>query len=340
MQAQSEMLVLINDFIAHQPSAERAQLRRLLCENFLPRWESTRDIERAMRDSVSEMQAGKLSALQRYRRFADWLTAHGANDPAIEWPAGDPSSRFERLVAICRLMQGREVMREREAVEYLTSKLWVSERTIREDLRILREGGGDLYAHSALNQAFRIDGLSGNREPIRFLSSVHPVLLLENLTAVVLLIESLLEKAKQQMYRNTCLETANHVWSQLTDYARAKVRENIRRDFGSKPALLEQFETLEGLAQSTAFRAEQAFMETVPDRLLHYLKMGQACRIRWTDAQGQVQERIGTPIDYDRREESLIVFEAPDGACFELPESQILSVRRSESESDSGRNSN
>ncbi len=321
------MRSLIDGFISHQTNQERAPVKKLLLDDFLNRWLRSEDCEVAMRESVSNMQAGKLTAIQRYHRFADYLSGNGV-EVVIDWPTGDPSSRFERLVAICRLMQGKEAMRENQAVDSLCEKLWVSDRTIREDMRILRDGGREIYKHSALNQAFLIDGLTGGHHPVQFLSSVHPVLLLENLTTVLLLIESLLEKAQQMIFRSTCLETANHIWSQLTDYARAKVRENICRDFVGRAELLDIFDELEALQRTTDFRSEQYFMTNVSDKLLHYLKMNQCCKVIWEDEAHQVQEKTGIPRGYAPGQLNGIIFRDSNGAEFTIPESSILDVSR------------
>lgn len=323
-----EIQTLIDDYILHNVSnKERSGVRTLLCDgesSFLKIWMETNDYEDAVRESVKALNNGKLTAVRRYKLFITWLSAKLDREIVIQWPEADVSSRFERMVAITRILQNRPPMAENEAVEYLSDRLWVSDRTIREDIRNLREGS-DLYQFSALNQAFGIDRMSGNSEPIRFLSSVHPMLLLENMTGVVLMIEALLEKSEWPVCRDICLDTAVHCWVQLTDYARERVIDRINADFSGREKLLSLFEEMKARDQTTAFHSEQSYLMSIPNKWMHYMKLRQLCQIVWTDDRGKRKAATGYPSP-QRGSDSMYMFESISGNTLAIKSGQIISI--------------
>lgn len=296
-----QMQCLITEYVQTLRKEERPGVRKLLQDDMLEKWYEDCDYEEILRRSVSALNNGKLTALQRYRLFIKWLSVKTNTEIKINWPTADISNRFERLIAIVRLLQNMPPKSENEAVLFLSEKLWVTDRTIREDIKNLREGN-DLYQYSALNQAFGIEGMSASAQPIRFLSSVHPMLLLENMTGVILLIESLLEKAQHSIYHDSCMVTALHVWSQLTEYAKTKVGERIQADYVNKIELLALFAELNQIIPSTSFRSEQALLSSIPNIWMHYMKMTQFCQVEYKDKNGNRQVINGFPEGQEGKE--------------------------------------
>ena len=178
-----------------RPAAEQKQVRKLLIgENrcgFLDRWaDLDGDFHSAIKESVKSLTTDKGMAIKRYKLFIQWLQRNLTEDIHVEWPPIDVSSRIDRLVYIMRTFHEQPG----NIAAFLSEKLWMSERTIEDDLSSIQYDVA--VDNSFLNQSFQINGIARANGSVHFLSSVHPMLLMENLTSVAVMIQALLEKAR------------------------------------------------------------------------------------------------------------------------------------------------
>ncbi|NLO90346.1 MAG: HTH domain-containing protein [Clostridia bacterium] len=99
---------------------------------------------------------------------------------------------FERRIEILKLLQGRE-MRTGEIAEYFD----VDERTIRSDIKALRDGMDIL--------GIKIESKHQGSQKHYYKSTVHPILLALNLSelyALLKLLENAMLKRKGEIYKH------------------------------------------------------------------------------------------------------------------------------------------
>lgn len=303
----STLISLIERYIATQVHAasEKKLLQALFLgdgdTSFISLWkEYGGDYHAAVRESVKACRSDKGKVIDRYKKLMAYLKRNGQADIAVDWPPVDVSSRLDRLVYIMKALQTNPP----DAVQFLSDKLFMSTRTIEAELSSLR------YADAAspvsfLDQSFVINGIDRANGSVRFLSSVHPMLLMENLTGVCVMIQALLEKAQTPAYRRFAMVTAGHAWHQLTDYAQTRVEQVIRETYGSGSPVLALFEELKCTGKSGGFINEEEIAQDTVSKALFCIKARLNCRFLCREQDGALREHVGRPFDIGTWGESI-----------------------------------
>lgn len=272
---------LIEEYLKTQihDSKERSIVRKLLCEgsaSFLALYHSLdNEFAYAVQNSVRSYEGDKHAAIIRYKRYINWLSRRLNVSISISWPPVDISNRFERIIKMLQIMQEKP----RNFVQEIEDRLWISERTIEGDLSSIQYD--DSAENSFLNQSFKINGLRRARGTVEFMSSVHPILLLENLTSVSVMLQSLLEKATQPDAKEWALCAAAHIWNQLTEYAQTKVIGIFGRTYPTNSREYSLFEEIRSGRYRDGFIAEQEMHEHAIDQFMYCLKMNALCIVRY-----------------------------------------------------------
>ena len=169
-----------------------------------------------IRNSVMTYSSNKDTAIALYRDLIVFLTGKGVFVPPIAFPPIPISNTFGRLMFIAKYLQD-----ENNRISDLSGKLWVSERTIEEDMKRLRD---DVDPIQVCGKKFFISGTERRDGGIRFQSTAHPIFLAENLTQVLVMLKGLRVMAENPLYEPYALQTGREIWNQLSSYAKNRIR--------------------------------------------------------------------------------------------------------------------
>jgi len=190
----------------------------------------------------------------------------------IEFP-NTSLSDFDRQMYIVK-----ELHEKGRNIAYLEDKLWVSDRTIKEDIASLRNG------ISIMGQKIKVKGMVRKRGNIEFESTVHPIFLALNLTQVVVVLQGLRHMTGDKAYKEYALRLSANIWNELSDYARRRIKEvceMLSMD-------LSWYEELDSLNNEELFFTEsECSYEEGTGNVLDYLKNGKKCAIEIKDRDGK-----------------------------------------------------
>lgn len=294
-----EMLALIEQYVeVHiQEKGEKDIVRKLLIgsddASFINKWqEYNGDYHAAISEAVKSCTTNKQKAISRYKNFISYIKRKTDEEINVEWPSVDISNRAERLIYIMRVLQTEQA----DAVQFLSDKLWMSTRSIEGELSELRHTNADAPS-SFLDQSLVINGISRSNGSIQFLSTVHPMLLMENLTGVLYMIHALLEKALNPVFKDWVMVTAGHIWNQLTDYAKAKVEKKTHEFYSEDSPVLYLFEELKTMPNEGKFITEQEFKNSILNITSYCAKADLMCRYYCHGKDGTTTTHVGYPCD-------------------------------------------
>ncbi|AEF93530.1 hypothetical protein Desca_0643 [Desulfotomaculum nigrificans CO-1-SRB] len=130
----------------------------------------------------------------------------------------------QRRLQLVKFIQGKE-----KTIREIQQHFFVSERTIREDIKALREGRG-LWNYTKIDEMRTEDGA------IRFSSSIHPLFLTLNLTSLVELMMGIQEVLASNIDHKKPFELIyRQIWPQLTEYAKEHLaRTNVTAPSGQE----------------------------------------------------------------------------------------------------------
>lgn len=167
-------------------------------------------------DSVRRYTRDKDYAIGVYKRFVQFLHQKGVVVD-VEFPPVSVANSFERRMFIAKYLHD-----ENHKVADLEDLLWVSSRTIEEDLTKLR--GQDDDPIQICGKKFCIDDTVRTKGRIKSASTVHPLFITMNLTQVIVMLKGLQKMSEDPLYENYAMTAAQDIWEQLSDYARGRIR--------------------------------------------------------------------------------------------------------------------
>ena len=287
-----------------RPASEQKQVRNLLLGEkrvrIIDRWaDLDGDYHSAIKETVMSLTADKSMAIKRCKLFIQWLRKNTTEDIHVEWPPIDVSSRIDRLVFIMRTLHERPG----NIAAFLSEKLWMSERTIEDDLSSIQYD--ELEGTSFLDQSFHMNGIARARGSIHFLSSVHPMLLMENLTSVVVMLQALLEKARNAACKEWAMLTACHAWNQLTDYAKGHVTRVMNAAYPQGDSVRLLFDELREMRAEESFRAEEDIRREAASQLMYCWKAECPCEVICREMDGSMTVYHGVPMTDCHNEDSV-----------------------------------
>ena len=165
--------------------------------------------------SVKRYTRDKDIAINNYKDFCAFLKSKGV-EVVVSFPPISVSNSFERLMFISKYLQD-----PRHKVSELQDLLWVSERTINDDLTKLR--GLDNDPIQICGKVFKIDDLERGRDVVYFPSTAHPLFLTPNLTQVLVTLKGLKAMSDDPLYAEYARLAATDIWEQLSDYAKTRI---------------------------------------------------------------------------------------------------------------------
>jgi len=169
-----------------------------------------------IKSSVRAYSRNKDIAIHIYKDFLKFLKKESGIEVSVDFPPIAISNTFERLMFIAKYLQD-----PRHKVSDLTKRLWVSQRTINEDLRRLSGDHEDPIQICA--KKFTIEDMEKHRDQVTFASTAHPLFLTPNLTQVLVTLKGLKAMADDPLYAEYAQLAATDIWEQLSDYAKTRI---------------------------------------------------------------------------------------------------------------------
>lgn len=155
-------------------------------------------------------------AITLYKDLVSYLKKKGVAVPEIEFPPIPVSNSFERLMFIAKYLQDSD-----NKISRLKDILWVSDRTIEEDLKKLRDSEDPIQV---CGKKFFVPDTGRRKDSLHFSSTAHPVFLAENLTQVLVMLKGLKAMSENPLYEPYAKQTAREIWGQLSPYAKKRIR--------------------------------------------------------------------------------------------------------------------
>lgn len=252
------------------------------------------DVAIAVRETVKACTSSKASAIRRLKGFIRKLESETDERYDIAWPPIDIDRDFERMIYMMRALQERpDLGDEKTIVDYLSNTLWIGDRTINDDLS--RMNNAD-HSHQAtlLNNTLAVNGMTRSGGKITFLSTAHPVLLIENLTCITMMLNAMLEKAEDPKLHDGLMLTVGHIWNQLTDYARKRIIEASIKWYGEDSEAVARLRKLTATADKLQFVPEANAFSSIEGQLMHYMKIEARCLLEYEE-EGSALFCIGVP---------------------------------------------
>lgn len=251
-----------------------AFLKQSAIINLLNRPVTDRDviecIPAAVKESVTSYPRDHNTAIEIYKKYLNFVREKYAVSVHVDFPPTF-NSQFDRQMYIVKSLHAGD-----KTSEQLADELWVSERTIREDLRQLDEGINVLGQRLAVSRSTVLR----NR---RMKNTIHPIFLSANLTQVVVLLRGLEMQARDPAYREYAERLARNIWNELSDYARTRIK-YVSRMLNLNTAW---FEMLDEKGLFNLYSSEEdCSVEEGLGSVIMFLKNGQRCAIEIETATG------------------------------------------------------
>lgn len=228
----------------------------------------------AIKESVKAYTRDKNKAINLYKDFISFISEKYHIDIPIVFPPIFTSELDRQMYIV------KELHEKGRGINYLENKLWVSDRTIEEDLRKLRSYDGV----SIMEQKIRVEEIERHKGNIEFQSTVHPIFLALNLTQVVVMLQGLRHMINDKVYREYALRLSVNIWNELSDYARNRIKQVT--DMLSLD--LSWYEELDRYSNDELFYTErECSCEEGVGNVLDFMKNGVKCAIEFTDSDGR-----------------------------------------------------
>jgi hypothetical protein len=229
---------------------------------------------RSIKDSVKSYTSSKDNAIDIYKKYLSFLNTKYDFYVEITFPPIPVSITFERIMFIAKYIQNPE-----HKISDLEDILWVGNRTIENDLALLRGNTDDPIQISG--KRFVVEDMERNRGRITMSSTVHPIFLTSNLTQVLVTLKGLKFMSQDSAYNTYAEEMAKSIWSQLSDYARDRILYVTEKLI---PDELDWYKSLgeKSKEEEDSYHSEIRCSNTEgPGCVLDCLKNGKACFIEY-----------------------------------------------------------
>ena len=173
-------------------------------------------IKMSIKESVKAYPNNKDSAIDIYKRFVAFLVRNHDVEINITFPPVPVSITFERIMFIAKYLQD-----PKNKIADLSDILWVSERTVEQDIAKIRGNTDDPI--QVCGKKFIMPDIERSRGKISMASTAHPIFLTSNLTQIIIMLKGLKKMSEDSAYKVYAHDTAKSIWSQLSDYAKNRI---------------------------------------------------------------------------------------------------------------------
>ncbi len=261
------------------------------------------ELEQAMKDAVRSYKSHKGTAILVYKRFLQYLIEVHQCSIEVSFPEVEVWNTFERQMYLAKELQGGDLN-----IEDLSERLWVSTRTLEEDLKKLR--GLDEDPIQILGRKFEIRDMERKNGKVLLSSTVHPFFLTWNLTQVIAALKGLQMMMENPLMKAYAQKSAEDLWMQLSSYGKNRILQVSKELFQEDTAFYEALAS----SESDAFLEEKRFKTTDgPSVLMDCLKNEKSFYMEYLEEDGSavfLEECLCIPGTY---EGSLLKIEYKEG---------------------------
>lgn len=229
----------------------------------------------AVADTMSALQMNKFTIYEMIAEFFKYLNRpKGFNlnlriEDYLEKPEKD---NMARRIAILKSLHGRTL-----TLDNLVDQYSVSDRTIREDLNKIENG------IEVLGNEIKIELNRIRNKGISYKTTVHPVVLMLNMTEVYALTVGLKKISKRTAYETVLNDLADYIYNQVSDYGKDLIDKTLRVHDEHTGIRFDN-------RMENSFRSEDEMLKNRKNRLVYFEKLGHACGLRITiDCDGEVE---------------------------------------------------
>lgn len=170
-------------------------------------------IRSTLRDSISKMQRKSNDEYLIANDYFQFLIQHYR--VKID-PLDRQLTSLERQLSIAKDMHDFNKARNFDRNE-VAQKYMVSEKTVENDMKALREG------ISVMDQRIVLSEIQLRNRKVTAVSTMHPIFLAQNLTQVICILEGLHSMEQSWIMASYARNTSVSIWRQLSDYARKRI---------------------------------------------------------------------------------------------------------------------
>lgn len=233
-------------------------------------------LQAAIHDSLINYTSVKQNAITIYKTLCLWLERKYHLPIPKDW-INKLKSPQNRDWAIIKMSCDNMTIGE------IADQLLTTEHTIRADINKMNQAG-----FLFIDRYVKIDGMEFSNGQLRFTSTPHPVLLMENLLSVLTMLESL-RQFDNMRATDIPFNIALKLWQQLSDYARKTIRQRIGQEIFQSD--IQWYDRLDSCLKNdlSPFQSElQMTKGHLPDRLLMVFKGGEPCKLVYKDSSGEI----------------------------------------------------
>ena len=172
------------------------------------------ELKESIKLSVKLYTRNKDSAIEIYKKYLNFLNTKKFHVD-ITFPPIPVSITFERIMFIAKYIQNPE-----NKISDLKDVLWVSSRTIEDDIAILKGRKDPIQVNG---KRFVIDDIERNRGTVSMSSTAHPIFLTSNITQIIVTLKGLKLMSQNSAFKVYAEEMARSIWTQLSDYAKNRI---------------------------------------------------------------------------------------------------------------------
>ena len=269
-------------------------------------------IRDSIRDTISKMQR---KSNEEYLIANDYFAFLNQKYKLQIQPFDRQLTSLERQLSIAKDMhdfnKARDFDRQEVAEKYL-----VSEKTIENDMKALREG------ISVMDQEIRLSDVQLRNRKVTAISTMHPLFLAQNLTQIICMLEGLRRMEDDWALQSYARNTAVSIWCQLSDYARERISGTLVDLMGLDANWYERISCEAEMRSGKMFYNEKESSDRF-GLLMYAMKGGIPCCIRYIDndkaceVRGTIKELHGNTIR---------VSQVPENEELRIDKKQILEI--------------
>jgi biotin operon repressor len=186
----------------------------------------------------------------------------------------------ERCVYLLRETERQNYNGEKKTLREIAAELGYGTRALQKDIKKMTEQGFKLMG-------MNIKLVSEKQNLLQMESTPHPVILMQNISQLVVMLEGLREMSKIEAYENSAISTAVDIWNQLTEYTRNKILDAIEKlDTNADTMNWYDFIDKEGKYHSRFVTEFENCSENPISQLMYLMKNGKQFNLTYINGEG------------------------------------------------------
>jgi DNA-binding Lrp family transcriptional regulator len=189
-------------------------------------------------------------------------------------------SSEERCVYLLRETERQNYNGEKKTLREIAAELGYGTRALQKDVKKMTEQGFKLMG-------MNIKLVSEKQNLLQMESTPHPVILMQNISQLIVMLEGLRAMSKIMAYENSANSTAVDIWNQLTEYTRNKILDAIEKlDTNTDTMNWYNFIDREGKYHSRFLTEIENCNENPISQLMYLMKNGKQFNLTYINTGG------------------------------------------------------